>query len=84
LTVGAATPAGTFVVAVVEKSGLPGAVVSFGVLIPDVTVNASPVAVHTSGVLASHREVSRIGPGQIETYTELGLRGTAEHVVLPL
>jgi hypothetical protein len=84
LTVGAPTPAGTFVVAVVEKPGLPGAVVSFGVLIPDVTVNTSPVAVHTVGVLANHREVSRIGPGQVETYTEISLKGTAANVVFPL
>lgn len=83
LTVGAATPAGTFVVAVVARSGLPGASVSLGVLIPDVAVNGAPVAVHTVGVLANHREVSQIGPGQIETYTELDLQGTAASVVLP-
>jgi hypothetical protein len=84
LTVGAPTPAGTFVVAVVERPGLPGAVVSFGVLIPDVTVDMSPVAVHTAGVLANHREVSQIGPGQVETYTEISLKGTAANVLLPL
>jgi hypothetical protein len=83
LTVSAPTPAGTFVVAVVEKLGLPGAVLSFGVLIPDVTVNASPVAVHTVGVLAEHREVAQIGPGQVETYTEIPLKGTAANPVTP-
>jgi hypothetical protein len=84
LTVGAPTPAGTFVVAVVGRSGLPGASTSLGVLIPDVAVNGAPVAVHTVGVLASHREVSQIGPGQVETYTELSLNGTAANVRLPL
>jgi hypothetical protein len=84
LTVGAPTPAGTFVVAVVDKLGLPGEVVSFGVLIPDVAVNGSPVSVHTIGVLANHREVSDLGPGQVETYTEINLKGTAANVVLPL
>ena len=84
LTVGAPTPAGTFVVAIVERSGLPGASVSLGVLIPDVAVNGAPVAVHTVGVLANHREVSQLGPGQVETYTELSLAGTAASVILPL
>jgi len=83
LTVSAPTPAGTFVVAIVERNRLPGASVSIGVLIPDVAVNGAPVAVHTIGVLASHREVSHIGPGQVETYTELSLNGTAAHVILP-
>ncbi len=55
LTVGAPTPAGTFVVAIVKQTGLPGASVSLGVLIPDVAVNGAPVSVHTVGVLASHR-----------------------------
>jgi len=84
LTVGAPTPAGTFVVAIVERPRLPGASVSLGVLIPDVAVNGAPVAVHTIGVLASHREGSQIGPGQVETYTELSLQGTAASVILPL
>lgn len=84
LTVGDATPAGTFVVAIVAQSGLPGASESIGLLIPDVTVNGAPVAVHTVGVLANHREVSNIGPGQIETYTEVNLKGTAASVVFPL
>ena len=83
LTVGAPTPAGTFVVAIVERSGLPGASVSLGVLIPDVAVNGAPVAVNTVAVLANHREVSQIGPGQVETYTELSLKGTAASVILP-
>jgi hypothetical protein len=83
LTVGAPTPAGTFVVAIVERSGLPGASMSLGVLIPDVAVNGAAVAVHTVGVLASHREVSQIGPGQVETYTEISLNGTAADVLLP-
>ncbi|HEX3483061.1 MAG TPA: hypothetical protein VHT91_48960 [Kofleriaceae bacterium] len=84
LTVGAPTPAGTFVVAIVERSGLPGASVSLGVLIPDVRVNGSPVTVHTIGVLANHREVSQLGPGQVETYTEIDLQGTAATVAFPL
>jgi hypothetical protein len=42
------------------------------------------VAVHTVGVLANHREVRQIGPGQVETYTELSLQGTAASVILPL
>lgn len=84
LTVGASTPAGTFITAVVGQTGLPGAVLSLGVLIPDVTVNGSPVEVHTVGILAKHREVSRLGPGQLETYTEINLQGTAATVVLPL
>lgn len=84
LTVGAPTPAGTFVVAVVERLPLPGASESLGVLIPDVAVNGAPVAVHTIAVLASHREVAQIGPGQVETYTEISLKGTAAHVIMPL
>src|SRR5262245_29843105 len=47
LTVSAPTPAGTFVVAIVGRSGLPGASMSLGVLIPDVAVNGAPVTVHT-------------------------------------
>jgi hypothetical protein len=31
----------------------------------------------------SHREVSQIGPGQVETYAELSLEGTAASVILP-
>ncbi|HEX3757937.1 MAG TPA: hypothetical protein VHW23_04505 [Kofleriaceae bacterium] len=84
LTVGAPTPAGTFVVAIVERLGFPGASESIGVLIPDVAVNGAAVAVHTVGVLASHREVSDLHTGQIETYTEASLKGTANHVVFPL
>jgi hypothetical protein len=86
LTVGAPTPAGTFVVALVEQLGLPGASESIGVLIPDVTVTVSgpAVPVHTVGVLATHREVSDLGPGQVETYNEISFKGTAAIVEFPL
>ena len=62
---------------------MPGGVWSFGVLIPDVEVDASAVAVSTNGVLAVHRGVSQLGPGQLETYTEVPLKGTAANIVLP-
>ena len=85
MKVGPATPAGTFVVALVKTTGIvPGGVTSVGVLIPDMNVDGAPVAVHTFGVLAQHRGVSSLGPGQLETYTELALKGTAENIVLPL
>jgi hypothetical protein len=34
--------------------------------------------------LANHREVSQIGPGQVETYSEFSLQGTAANVIMPL
>jgi len=84
LTVGPATPAGTFVVGVVKKTNIvPGGVSSFGVLIPDAVVDGSPVVVETTGILAVHRGVAQLGPGQLETYTELKLKGTAASIALP-
>jgi hypothetical protein len=84
LKVGPATRAGTFVVGVVKKANIvPGGVSSFGVLVPDVVVEASPVAVETIGVLAVHRGTAQLGPGQLETYTEIALKGTAANVILP-
>jgi hypothetical protein len=84
LTVGPATPAGTFVVGVVKKANIvPGGVSSFGLLVPDVVVDGAPVAVETTGILAVHRGVAQLGPGQLETYTELKLKGTAASIILP-
>ena len=78
------TPAGTFVVAVVKTTNIvPGGVTSFGVLIPDVVVETSPVVLHTIGVVAVHRGVAQLGPGQLETYTEVSLKGTAAHIIMP-
>src|ERR1700748_1537549 len=51
LTIGNATRAGTFVVALVKRTGLPGADLSFALLVPDVQIGASAVPVHTIGVL---------------------------------
>jgi|HubBroStandDraft_6_1064221.scaffolds.fasta_scaffold43473_4 hypothetical protein len=82
LRVGPSTPAGTFVVAVVKTTGIvPGGVVSLGVLIPDVVVDSSAVSIHTIGVLAVHRGVAQLGAGQLETYTEMALKGTAALIV---
>jgi hypothetical protein len=84
LRVGPLTGAGTFVVGVVNRAKIvPGGISSFGVLIPDVVVDASPVSVHTIGVLAVHRGTAQLGPGQLETYTEVALKGTAANVILP-
>jgi hypothetical protein len=78
------TPAGTFVVAVIKGSQIvPGAVVSFGVLIPDVNVSNAGVAVNTFGALSTHRGTSQLGPGQLEQYTEMALTGTAANIELP-
>lgn len=84
LTVSDATLAGTFVVALIKRTGLPGANISFAMLIPDVTVDGAEVQVHTIGVLSKSREVTQIGPGQRETYAELSLKGTAARVIMPL
>src|SRR5262249_9375493 len=84
LMVGDSTRAGTFVVALIKRTGLPGADLSFALLVPDVHVDASAVPVQTIGVLTKHREVSQIGPGQLENYTEINLKGTAAHVLMPL
>jgi hypothetical protein len=85
LTVGAATPVGTFVVGVVKKTNIvPGGQTSFVVLIPDVVLDTQPVNVRTVGVLSVHRGTAQLGPGQLETYTEMALTGTAASVVLPM
>jgi hypothetical protein len=80
------TPAGTFVTAIVKKTNIvPGGVTVFAVLIPDANVDGRhSAAIHTVGVLSVHRGTSNIGPGQLETYTTLQLRGTAANIVLPL
>jgi hypothetical protein len=81
LVVGAETPAGCFVIGIVKKVDVaPGAVVSFGVLIPCVVVDASPVSIHTVGALAVHRATTRVGPGQLATYTKIDLSGTASEM----
>jgi hypothetical protein len=72
---------------VIKKTGIvPGAVSYFSVLLPDVEVAiASPnVAVQTFGFLSLHRPVSKIGPGQDETYTVVALHGTAANIERPL
>ena len=80
----AKTPAGTFVVAVVKRSGIvPGGIVSFGALIPDVNVDGSPVSINAIGVTSVHRGTSQLGAGPLETYTEMALSGTASSIVLP-
>jgi hypothetical protein len=85
LTVGPATPAGTFVVALIKKTGIvPGGVTSIGVLFPDMHIDSAPVPVHTIAVIAHHRGTSSLGAGQLETYTEMALTGTATNIKLPL
>jgi hypothetical protein len=74
---------GTYVQAIVARTGLPGAFVALGVLVPDAIVGDAPVVMEAIGVLATTREPSNIGPGQIETYAEFRLKGTASTVVLP-
>jgi hypothetical protein len=80
-----ATPVGTLVTAIVKKDGIvPGATISFMLLVPDVNDAPNGVAIHTIGVLSTHRPTPRLGPGQLETYTELPLTGTALNVEFPL
>lgn len=77
------SPVGTFVVAVIKKSQIaPGAITSFAVLIPDVVDAPNGVSVRTIGVVSVHRGTARLGAGQLETYTELALTGTAQHIEL--
>ena len=78
------TPVGTFVTALVKKGGVPGANSFFSVLIPDVNLVDQSTTINTVGVLSVTREVSNIGPGQRETYTEVELTGTAASIALPL
>jgi hypothetical protein len=87
LKVGPATNAGTAVTALVRKTGIvPGAYTSLVVLIPDVAVPPADgaVSVHTIAVLAQHRPTSNIGAGQLQTYSEFAVHGTAALVKLPL
>jgi hypothetical protein len=85
LTICPSTPAGQFVVAKIKTSGIvPGAITSIGVLVPDVNVDDAPVPVNTFAVIAVHRGVGQLGPGQLETYTEINLSGTASDIVMPL
>jgi hypothetical protein len=79
------SPAGTFVTAVIKKTKIvPGAVTSFCLVVPGVVIGgANSVAVHTVGMLAVHRGASLIGPGQLETYTSMDLKGTAASIVMP-
>jgi hypothetical protein len=84
LIVGPPTPAGQFVVVLLKTSGIvPGGITAIGVLIPDVDVETSPVAVETYAVISVHRGVAQLGAGQLETYTEMRLRGTAAKIIFP-
>jgi hypothetical protein len=75
---------GTLVTALINKTGVPGAATYFSLLVPDVNLNGQSVAIQTLGFLTNTREVSNIGPGQRETYTEVALSGTAGNVATPL
>lgn len=84
LKVSGSTPAGTFVTAIVKKTNIvPGAQTSFALLAPDVIVDGAPVTINTLGILSVHRGTADLGPGQLETYTETALKGTAAHIILP-
>jgi hypothetical protein len=74
---------GTYVQGIIEETGLPGAFVAVGVLIPDVVVGSTPVKTTAVGILSDRREVSDIGPGQLEKYSEFALDGTASVIILP-
>jgi hypothetical protein len=74
---------GTYVQGIIEQTGLPGAFVAVGVLIPDVVVGTTAVKTTALGILSDTREVSNVGPGQIEKYSEFALDGTASVIVLP-
>jgi hypothetical protein len=83
LTVGPSTPVGTFVVAVIKKNNtVPGAQTSIAVLIPDVIVDTSALPVNTIGILSVYRGTAQLGAGQLETYTEFPLQGTAANIAL--
>lgn len=77
------TPVGTLVTALVKKGTVPGAATYFSILIPDVTLMGNSLPINTLGILSLHREVSNIGPGQRETYTEVALTGTAANIIQP-
>ena len=87
LKVGPATNAGTVITALIRKNSgiVPGALTSLVVLIPDVAPQPADgaVHVHTIAVLSLHRPTSNIGAGQLQTYSEVALNGTASLVKLP-
>jgi len=87
LKIGPATNAGTVVTALVRKNGIvPGAYTSLVVLLPDVSPQPADgaVTVHTIAVLSQHRPTPVLGAGQLQTYTEFAVKGTAAIVKLPL
>jgi len=87
LKVGPTTNAGTVVTAIVRKNGIvPGAITSLVLLLPDVSPQPADggVAVHTIAVLSQHRPTPVLGPGQLQTYTEFAVKGTAARVALPM
>lgn len=86
IKVGQPTWAGTPVVALVRNSGIvPGAVTALFVLIPDVIPGPGDGAVHvtTYAILSNHRGVAELGAGQLETYSQMSLSGTAALIKLP-
>lgn len=87
LKVGPATNAGSTVTAIVRKTGIvPGAITSLVVLIPDVAPQPADGGVHvkTIAVLSQQRPTPVLGAGQLQTYTEFQVTGTASLVKLPL
>ena len=69
-----------------RKDGIvPGAYTSLVVLITDISPQPGDgsLPLHTIAVLSQHRPVSNIGAGQLQTYTEFALQGTAALVRLP-
>ena len=87
IKVGPPTNAGTVVTAIVRKTGIvPGAYTSLVVLLPDVSPQPADgaVPVHTIAVISQHRPTSMLGAGQLQTYTEFAVKGTAALVKLPL
>jgi hypothetical protein len=87
LKVGPATNAGTVVTALVRKNGIvPGAYTSLVVLVPDVSPPPAEgaVHVHTIAVLSQHRPTSNIDAGQLQTYSEFPMQGSAALAKLPV
>jgi len=76
------SPAGTFITAIVKKltHGLVGTgATSFSFLVPDVQ-QLDPgqcVSIHAVGILAVHRGSGIHASGQLQTYTDVSLAGTA-------
>jgi hypothetical protein len=62
------------------------AITSLVLIVPDVAPQPADggVTVHTIAVLSQHRPTPVIGPGQLQTYTEFAVKGTAALVKLPL